>query len=103
MTLAELLPAMRQLPALEKWLHRHFSTRNASGNILFLEHSIATAPLAMERSKRANCDALDLQSVVRRLTLTTVFLRAALCVCSVLWAYLLFACPKKSRLSLPGF
>ena len=37
MTLAELLPAMRQLPALAKWLHRHFSTRNASGNILFLE------------------------------------------------------------------
>ena len=53
------------------------------------------APLAMERSKRANCDALDLQSVVRRLTLTKVFLRAALCVCSVLWAHLLFACPKK--------
>jgi hypothetical protein len=46
---------------------------------------------------------LDLQSVVRRLTLTTVSLRAALCVCSVLWAHLLFAYPKKSRLSLPGF
>jgi len=34
------------------------------------KRSIATEPLAVERSKRTNYDALDLQSVVRMLTLT---------------------------------
>ena len=68
-----------------------------------LQQDLDTAPLAMECSKRANGDALDLQRAGRRLTLTIVSLRAALGVCSVLWAHLLFACPEKSRLSLPGF
>ena len=45
------------------------------------KRSIATAPLAMECSKRANCDALDLQSVVRMLTLMQGVSRGAVSVC----------------------
>jgi hypothetical protein len=44
-------------------------------------HSIATAPLVVERSKRANYDALDLQSVVRMLTLMQGVARGAVSVC----------------------